>query len=607
MKGDGETTQWDAAAAKVVAEESLKAYGLASEHTTLLLLHEAVQFVDNDLQCPAEHPAYREWLRLAAQKAEQAEAEAAALARKVAGKLDSQIVGYVRKFKAMSEYKLPPPPDPRSTEKKKSAQRGGGGGGGGGGGLRDEMMMSANSVAASDSLDMMEELEEQCEQLEECSMAFSAAPRATQSRGPMRAMMSMARGSVQAVQAAFASESSDEEDYCEDDEEEKLDMEEAELDGLMMEMGIAPAAPGAAAAPPPPTAPAPGMAGAPPPPVPPPVPGAPPVLPFARGAMSGQQQQQQQQQHSPSTKAAALAAKDYEGAYLLYLQEIEVKRPQPIGPALFISNAQAFRDAGAPPALSTKIVTNVLETSLANAQTCRVVAYFLLTTGALADAVTLLEMVLEMVPEEPQSRTDLAFAMFFKLRGGKGGSAWDAEEEDAREVMAEIVGHLKTVILTTTWPARFAEIEWPVLMLLSWAVKWAEEVAGLADVWPERELPAGKYRVPIEKVDIFIWLGWDTDHTDIDLHVREPSGEQVYYGHRDSRSTGAHVSRDFTGGYGPETYTCVNAPAGKYEAFTNYFGSHQDSPTTGGTQAVVWTVSIAMGRKVIHAPPCIFP
>ena len=46
-----------------------------------------------------------------------------------------------------------------------------------------------------------------------------------------------------------------------------------------------------------------------------------------------------------------------------------------------------------------------------------------------------------------------------------------------------------------------------VLMLLSWAVKWAEDVAGLADIWPERELPAAKYRVPIETIDIFIWLG----------------------------------------------------------------------------------------------------
>ena len=25
------------------------------------------------------------------------------------------------------------------------------------------------------------------------------------------------------------------------------------------------------------------------------------------------------------------------------------------------------------------------------------------------------------------------------------------------------------------------------------------------------------------QLDVFVWLGWDTDHTDVDLHVREPS------------------------------------------------------------------------------------
>jgi hypothetical protein len=45
-------SQWDAAAAKLAAEALMRRYGVASEHTTLLLLHEAVQFVDNELRCP---------------------------------------------------------------------------------------------------------------------------------------------------------------------------------------------------------------------------------------------------------------------------------------------------------------------------------------------------------------------------------------------------------------------------------------------------------------------------------------------------------------------------------------------------------------------------
>jgi hypothetical protein len=82
------------------------------------------------------------------------------------------------------------------------------------------------------------------------------------------------------------------------------------------------------------------------------------------------------------------------------------------------------------------------------------------------------------------------------------------------------------------WPQRFHEIEWPVLLLLSWAVKWGEErgertpsaprrvksaerqvsqavirgacprptAGGVGSLWPEAELPAAQHRVDIGTV-----------------------------------------------------------------------------------------------------------
>jgi len=96
--------------------------------------------------------------------------------------------------------------------------------------------------------------------------------------------------------------------------------------------------------------------------------------------------------------------------------------------------------------------------------------------------------------------------------------------------------------------------------------------------------------------------GWDTDYTDVDLHVTEPTGEHVYYGHSRSGSTGAAVSRDFTQGYGPECYTCVHAPAGVYSVETNYYESHQDCTSTGSTSAVCWAVTHLgdFAREQIH-------
>ena len=60
-------------------------------------------------------------------------------------------------------------------------------------------------------------------------------------------------------------------------------------------------------------------------------------------------------------------------------------------------------------------------------------------------------------------------------------------------------------------------------------------------------------------------------------------------------AAGARVSRDFTGGFGPEVYTLPKAPTGIYQVETNYYASHQASATTGATSAVIWSVQ-HMGR-----------
>ena len=37
-------------------------------------------------------------------------------------------------------------------------------------------------------------------------------------------------------------------------------------------------------------------------------------------------------------------------------------------------------------------------------------------------------------------------------------------------------------------------------------------------------------------------------------------------------------------------YVLPHAPAGTYSVRTNYYGSHQDSKTTGSTSCVIWSV-----------------
>lgn len=236
----------------------------------------------------------------------------------------------------------------------------------------------------------------------------------------------------------------------------------------------------------------------------------------------------------------------------------------------------------------------MLETKLPDAQTCRVVAYHLLTVAQWTEAVWLLELVCDLAPMEPNSYTDLAFARAHRLRNECG------EVADIDGELRMVVSHLVQVI-KGKWADRFREIEWPCLVLLSWVVGWAEwkwpDRFGEGALWPEAELSAAEYRlcssVPSREglyMDLFVWLGWDTDHTDVDLHVQEPDGEDIYYGHRISYKTGACISRDFTQGYGPEVYICPRAPDGTYDIQANYFASHQASGCTGGTSAIIWSI-----------------
>jgi uncharacterized protein YfaP (DUF2135 family) len=71
---------------------------------------------------------------------------------------------------------------------------------------------------------------------------------------------------------------------------------------------------------------------------------------------------------------------------------------------------------------------------------------------------------------------------------------------------------------------------------------------------------------------------WNTDNTDVDLHVTEPSGEECYYAHRDTRS-GGELTQDVTQGYGPEMYVLRAAPHGRYEVRAHYFASDTNRMT----------------------------
>lgn len=71
---------------------------------------------------------------------------------------------------------------------------------------------------------------------------------------------------------------------------------------------------------------------------------------------------------------------------------------------------------------------------------------------------------------------------------------------------------------------------------------------------------------------IRVLLSWDTDGTDLDLHVVSPDGQHCYYGNRVVENGGG-LDVDVTTGYGPEIFATPAPLKGTYMVFVNYYGS----------------------------------
>ncbi len=69
-----------------------------------------------------------------------------------------------------------------------------------------------------------------------------------------------------------------------------------------------------------------------------------------------------------------------------------------------------------------------------------------------------------------------------------------------------------------------------------------------------------------------VLLSWDSDSTDLDLHVVSPDGQHVFYGARTAANGGA-LDVDVTTGFGPEIFATPNPVPGAYHVFVNYFGA----------------------------------
>lgn len=92
---------------------------------------------------------------------------------------------------------------------------------------------------------------------------------------------------------------------------------------------------------------------------------------------------------------------------------------------------------------------------------------------------------------------------------------------------------------------------------------------------------------PMPTAELVVMITWNTDATDVDLHVIEPTGEDCYYANRNTEIGGA-MTTDVTQGYGPEMYVLPRAKTGRYVLRAHYYAS--DSSRTATRTKVYATV-----------------
>ena len=230
----------------------------------------------------------------------------------------------------------------------------------------------------------------------------------------------------------------------------------------------------------------------------------------------------------------------------------------------FLDAAEFFLAQGDRPT-GLRVLSNLAELDLQNRDVLRLLGYRLQQADEATLAVPIFERVLELAPHEPQSQRDLGLALNL---AGQPQAAID---------------HLYEVV-TGSWDARFPDIELIALEELNAIVAQSRPAgAGLDVSRIDRRL------LKTLPLDLRVVLAWDADNTDVDLHVIDPNGEEVFYGHNASYQGGT-ITRDATGGYGPEEFALKVAKPGKYRVEANFYG-HRQQVLTSSTGLMMWLSS----------------
>ena len=210
-------------------------------------------------------------------------------------------------------------------------------------------------------------------------------------------------------------------------------------------------------------------------------------------------------------------------------------------------------------------------------------------TGDAAGALRVMTQAIAEKPRDAQPRRELS-ATFDAL--GRGPEAL-REARAACEFSPENADNYRNLRRLAEKYKDPAAREWALLSMLKndWqrdnATVWAEARKALDEIKGEYRKAGQADKIAdltalqreAEATDIVAVLSWNTDKTDVDIHVEEPGNQRVSYNNRTS-FRGGNLDRDVTTGYGPETYTLRHAPAGHYSIKVHYYAGKVPTDAT---------------------------
>jgi len=192
--------------------------------------------------------------------------------------------------------------------------------------------------------------------------------------------------------------------------------------------------------------------------------------------------------------------------------------------------------------LGVRILTNLAELELENPQFLRLLAFKLFSQGEKYSLLTIdiLRRVLKMRPEEPHSYFYLAIALvqnanriLWKDENGDSGDltgvlpivpGLDAIDplEISKKHYTEAISLFQKILLGK-WDARFAQVEVSSVMEMN---RMANYITFHGLYHQLLSLCDARFLSPIN-VDLRVFIMWDTDMTDVELEITEPSGKNA--------------------------------------------------------------------------------